>query len=92
MEVLVGKVINYYRTIGVARIILHEVLEVGRLIHIQGHTTDFEQVVASLQIKHRNVPKASAGDVAGLKVNDFVRKNDRVYRVEAEPDKPENAY
>ena len=92
MEVLAGKVINYYKTIGVARIKVNDVLEVGDMVHIKGRTTDFEQVIASLQIKHRNVARASAGDVAGMKVNDFVRKNDCIYRVEAEPDTPENSY
>jgi hypothetical protein len=83
MEVLAGKVINYYRAIGVASIKLNDFLKVGSLIRIKGHTTDFEQVVESLQIKHSNVAGASAGDVAGLKVNDFVRKYDCVYRVES---------
>ncbi|MBI5665517.1 MAG: translation elongation factor-like protein [Nitrospirae bacterium] len=82
MEVLVGKVINYYRTIGVASIKLNDCLELGRQIHIKGHTTDFEQVVESLQVKHRHVTSVSAGEVAGLKVNDYVRKHDCIFRVE----------
>jgi len=81
MEVLAGKVINYYRTIGVASIKLNDSLEVGGLIHIKGHTTDFEQVIESLQVQHRNAARASAGDVAGLKVSGFVRKHDCVYRI-----------
>jgi hypothetical protein len=83
-EVLAGKVINYYRKTGVASIKLNDFLEVGRLIHIKGHTTDFEQVIESLQIKHRDVTRAGAGNVAGLKVTDFVRKNDCVYRQETQ--------
>ena len=82
MEILTGKVIKYYRRIGVASIKLYDVLEVGWSIHIKGCTTDFEQVLTSLQINHRNTARASAGDIAGLKVNDFVRKHDCVYRVE----------
>ncbi len=92
MEVLAGIVINYYRTIGVASIKLNDYLEIGGLIHIKGHTTDFEQVVESLQIKHQNVIRASISEVVGLKVNDFVRKHDRIYRVDAQPDNSGTTY
>jgi hypothetical protein len=81
MEVLAGQVVNYYRTIGVASIRVNDVLEVGDSIHIKGHTTDFEQTVGSLQIGHRMVNRVSAGEIAGLKVKDFVRKHDCIYRI-----------
>ena len=81
MEVLAGQIIKYYRTIGVASIRVNVVLEVGDSIHIKGHTTDFEQIVGSLQIRRRVVTRVSAGEIAGLKVNDFVRKHDCIYRI-----------
>ncbi|MEW6601997.1 MAG: translation elongation factor-like protein [Nitrospirota bacterium] len=81
MEVLAGEVIAYYRKIGVASIKVSDVLEAGCLIRIKGNTTDFEQIIESLQIKHTDVARASAGEIAGLKVNDFVRKHDCVYRI-----------
>lgn len=82
MEVLAGQVINYYRSISVASIKVSDLLEVGNSIHIKGHTTNFDQKVESLQIKHRQVTKVLAGDVVGLKVKEYVRKHDCIYRIE----------
>ncbi len=82
MEVLAGKVLNYYRKIGVASIKVSTFLEAGGRIHVKGHTTDFDQNVESLQIDHGQVRFASAGDIAGLHVNDHVRKHDCIYRIE----------
>jgi len=82
MEVLVGKVTHYYKHIGVAAIELSDALEVGNLIHIKGHTTDFEQEIESMEVQHQSVAKAIRGQVIGLRVKDYVREHDAVYRVE----------
>lgn len=83
METLAGKVTHYYKTIGVAAIEVSDYLEVGNLIHIKGHTTDFEEEIESMEIEHQQVTKATKGQVIGLKVKDYVREHDLVYRVEA---------
>jgi putative protease len=82
MEYLAGRATNYYKKIGVARIEVSDQLEVGDHIHFKGHTTDFEQTIESMEIKHEQITKASIGQVVGLKVMDYVRKHDLVYRVE----------
>ncbi len=82
MEILAGKVTHYYKAIGVAIIEVSDSLEVGNLIHIKGHTTDFEQKIESMQIEHKEVTKAEKGQVIGLKTKDYVREHDLVYRVE----------
>ena len=83
MEFLAGKVINYYSSIGVASIKISDYLEVGNHIHVKGHTTDFEQTVDSIQINRNQVNRASKGDIAGVKITDYVRKHDLVYRVQS---------
>lgn len=83
MEILAGKVTHYYKSIGVAAVEVSDSLEVGNVIHIKGHTTDFEQKIESMQIEHQQVTKATTGQVIGLKVKDYVREHDLVYRVEA---------
>ncbi len=83
MEILAGKVTHCYDTIGVAAIEVSDYIEVGNLIHIKGHTTDFEQKVESMQIEHQSVAKAMKGQVIGLKVKEHVREHDLVYRVES---------
>lgn len=56
-------------------------LKIGDTIHIKGHTTDFEEIVKSMQIEHANISEAKAGDSIGLKVSQHVRKKDSVYKV-----------
>lgn len=82
MEVLAGKISHYYKAIGVAAVELMDFLEVGNAIHIKGRTTDFQQKVESMQIEHESVTRAEKGQVIGLKVGDYVREHDLVYRVE----------
>jgi len=84
MEVLAGKVTHYYKAIGVAAVEVTDFLEVGNTIHIKGHTTDFEQKIESMQIEHKSVERAEKGQLVGLKVKDYVREHDLVYRVEAD--------
>ncbi len=83
MEVLAGKVTHYYNSIGVAAIEVSDSLEVGNVIHIKGHSTDFEQKIESMEIEHQQVTKATKGQVIGLRVKDYVREHDMVYRVES---------
>jgi len=76
----VGKVTHYFSKIGVAVVELKAPLAVGDRIIIRGPTTDFEQVVESMQIEHKNIEKAEAGQSIGLKVNQRVRERDIVYK------------
>jgi len=78
----VGKITHYFDKIGVAVVELTGNLKVGDRIRIKGNTTDFEQKVESMQIEHENVEKAGKGDAIGLKVEDRVRINDKVYVIE----------
>ncbi len=83
MEVPVGKITHYYGKLGVAAVELSDSLKTGALIHIKGHTTDFEQKVEAMQIEHEQVTEAVNGQVVGLKVKDYVRDHDTVYRIDA---------
>ena len=76
----VGKVMSFYKKIGVAAIDLTGSLAVGDTILIKGHTTNFEQKVDSMQIEHEKVEKAKKGDQIGMKVADKVRVHDSVFK------------
>jgi hypothetical protein len=76
----IGRVTHFFSKIGVAVIELKAALNVGDTIAIKGPTTDFEQVVESMQIEHKNVEKAERGQSIGLKVTDRVRETDMVYK------------
>ncbi|HWQ28935.1 MAG TPA: EF-Tu/IF-2/RF-3 family GTPase [Dehalococcoidia bacterium] len=77
----VGVVNDYFARIGVAGVDLVGSLRVGDTVRFRGHTTDFEQVVESMQIEHQQVQEAGPGDSVGIKVLDRVRPGDVVYRV-----------
>jgi len=77
----VGKVTHYFTRIGVAVIELTDKLSVGDKILIKGSTTNIEQTIESMQIEHENVKTAQRGQSIGLKVNDRVREEDRVYKI-----------
>jgi len=78
----VGKVTHYFTKISVAVVDLKAPLAVGDRILIKGSTTDLEQVVESMQIEHKDVQRAEAGQSIGLKVKDRVREKDIVYKIQ----------
>jgi putative protease len=79
-EIAVGKVVGYFSKIGVAAIkITSGELKIGDTIKIKGHTTDFEQVVESIQVEHVDVEKVEVGKDVGIKVKEKVKEHDIVY-------------
>jgi translation initiation factor IF-2 len=79
----IGTVMEYFARIGVAAIRLSEGdLQVGDRIRVHGHTTDFTQVVDSLQVEHQTVPRAERGREVAVKVHERVRPHDAVLKVE----------
>ena len=78
----IGKVTHYFPKVkaGVVKV-TKGVLTLGDTIHIKGHTTDFKQRVASLQLDHQPIEKAQTGQEVGLLVKSRVRQHDLVYKV-----------
>ncbi|MCP8320973.1 MAG: translation elongation factor-like protein [archaeon] len=74
-----GKITHYYPKIEVAVIELKAPIKIGDKILIKGSTTNFEQIVESMQIEHKDVQLAEAGKSIGLKVIQRVREGDIVY-------------
>ncbi len=78
----IGKITHYFTDISVGVIELSGKLEVGDKISIEGATTNIQQEVDSMQIKHEDVEEAGPGDAVGIKVKDRVREDDAVYKIE----------
>ncbi|MEM5869565.1 MAG: translation elongation factor-like protein [Candidatus Aenigmatarchaeota archaeon] len=78
---LVGKITHYYGKIGVAVVEVLDEISVGDKISIEGNVTNFQQTVDSMEIEHKKITKAKAGDAIGLKVIDKVREGDSVYKI-----------
>ena len=80
-EEVVGEVTDFFARPVVAGIDMTDTLMVGDKIHIKGHTTDMEIVIASMQIDNASVTEAKRGESVGIKVPDRVRPGDTVYKV-----------
>jgi GTPase len=76
----VGRVTHFFTRISVAVVELSATLAVGDTILVKGPTTDFEQIVESMQIEHENIERAEAGQSIGLKTEQRVREEDIVYK------------
>lgn len=77
----IGKIAHYYGHLSVGIIELSGELKTGDRIYIKGHTSDFKQGVASMQINHQNVPAGKSGDLVGIKVSQKVHPGDKVYKI-----------
>lgn len=77
----VGRVTHFYTRISVAVVDLTGDLSVGDKVVIKGASTNFEQLIESMQIEHENVEHAGAGQSVGLKVTERAREGDVVYKI-----------
>lgn len=81
-EKKIGVISHYFGKISVAGIEIEKgKLEAGDTIRIKGHTTDFTQVIKSMQIDLQTVEVVKKGDSIGIKVSERVREHDEVYKV-----------
>ncbi len=81
-ETKIGTVSNYFGHLSVAAVeITDGELRTGDMVHIKGHSTDFQQTVESIQIEHEQVEVAKPGDSVGIQVIEKCREHDEVYKV-----------
>ncbi|MCS7253454.1 MAG: hypothetical protein RMK18_07140 [Armatimonadota bacterium] len=81
-EVLIGRVVHFFPRPSAAAIELtNGELRLGDKIRIRGHTTDFIQVVTSMQVENQPVEVGVVGQTIGVKVNERVREGDLVYKL-----------
>ena len=78
----VGTVTHYYGNIGVAIITLAGKLNKGDKVKFEGGKTEFEQMVESMQIEHKEIDSAKKGDIIGMKVDEKVSEGAEVSLVE----------
>ncbi len=80
----IGRVTHYFGKIQVAAIELTDGdLSVGETIRIKGHSSDFTQTIATMQIDRVDVPKAVKGQSVGIRTNEHARPGDEVYKVDS---------
>ena len=67
-ENYIGKVSNYFSNITVVAFEIESgKLKVGDSVHIKGYTTDFTDMVESIQMEHKEIEAAKKGDDIGLR-------------------------
>jgi putative protease len=76
----VGQIKHFFSKISVAVLELTAPLSVGDRILVKGPSTDFEQVVESMQIEHQSIQRAEGGQSIGLKLAQPCRERDVVYK------------
>jgi hypothetical protein len=76
----IGQVKHFFSKINVAIIELTAPLSVGDLILIKGPITDFEQIVISMQIEHKEIHQAEGGQSVGLRLDKPAKERDMVYK------------
>lgn len=79
---IVGEVIHYFKKVKAAVIKVNKgSIEVGDKIRVKGHTTDFSQKIASMQINNDQVEKAGKGKEVAVKVGKKSRRGDKVWKI-----------
>jgi len=78
----IGEVTHYFPHVNAAAVkLLKDGLKVGDSVYIKGHTTDFKESVASIQLDHVAIQEGKKGQEIGLLVKSRVRQGDSVYRI-----------
>jgi hypothetical protein len=80
-ENILGIITHYFPKVRAAVVKLKGPLAIGDTLKIKGHTTDFKQNVASIQIDRAPITSAKKGQEIGLLVDSRARRNDVVYKV-----------
>jgi translation elongation factor EF-1alpha len=81
-EEKVGVVVKFFAKPSVAAIeVSGGGIKKGDTLRFNGHTTDFTDVVSSMELDNKPIEEAKVGDLIGIKVKDRVREGDKVYKV-----------
>jgi len=85
----IGTVTHFFGGPGVAVVkIAAGELAVGDKLRFVGHTTDFTEQVASMEVNHQKVERAKAGDEVAIQIVDRARPHDQVLKVTGPPVEP----
>jgi putative protease len=76
----IGYVTHFFSKISVAAVELMLPLAVGDRILVKGPSTDFEQIVESMQIDGKSFLRVECGQSIGLKVAQPAKEKDVVYK------------
>jgi hypothetical protein len=79
----IGRVTHYFAGIKVAIVKFSVPPKAGSSVRFHGATTDFVQIIKSVQYDHEAIIKIPKGKQVGIKVRSRVRDGDAVYPAKA---------
>ncbi|MDZ7696467.1 MAG: translation elongation factor-like protein [Deltaproteobacteria bacterium] len=78
----IGVIVKFFAKPSVAALeVTSGSVAVGDVLKYKGHTTDFEEAIASMEVDNQPVQEARAGDLVGIQIKERVREGDKVYKV-----------
>ena len=78
----IGEITHYFPHVNAAAMkILKNTVKEGDQVYIKGHTTDFKEIIQSMQLDHQIIHEGKKGQEIGLLVKSRVRIGDSVYRI-----------
>ena len=77
----IGRVSAFFAHPSAAIVELTAPLRVGDTIYVKGHTTEFQQIVESMQMDRQPVQEGAAGQSLAIQMKDRCRKQDVVYKL-----------
>jgi hypothetical protein len=77
----IGKITHFFSKISVAVVALTDKVKIGDTLHVKGAHADFEQKLDSMQVDHKTVTEAAAGQSIGLKTLEPVHQGDMVFKI-----------
>ena len=78
----IGVIVKFFAKPSVAALeVTKGTVRTGDILRYKGHTTDFTEAITSMEVDNQSVEEAKAGDMVGIKVQERVRENDKVYKV-----------
>ena len=79
-KVQVGKVTHYFSRINVAVVNLIDFINLGDVVYFEGFSTNFKQVIDSIEIEHLSVQHGKPEQSVAIKVKGKVRPGDLVFK------------
>jgi putative protease len=77
----VGTITHYFSKPQVGVVKVTAEIKIGDTLHFHGHTTDFQQVVGSMEVEHKSIESAAPGAEIAIKLENRVREGDQVFKV-----------
>ena len=77
----IGEVTHFYGGLKVAIVKFNKAMKIGIKVHFRGATTDFIEIIKSMQFDHQDIKSAKKGQEVGIKVKEMARAGDKVFAV-----------